>query len=88
MVDREFHATSIETHTSSLHTYHNSLEQQVMQVDRNNSLIGNSSFVSRTATHNVMSAVDKAVGDSIVFDSSNLNLASQQYAHHYLHVVG
>lgn len=35
-----------------------------------------------------MSAVDKAVGDSIAFDSSNVNLLSQQHAHHFLHIIG
>ena len=75
VVDQEFRATSIDTHTGSLYTYHQTPQQQAREAA---SLQDKTSLVFRTATHNVMSAVDKATSDSIAFDSSSVNLLSQQ----------
>ena len=85
VVDQEFRATSIDTHTGSLYTYHQTPQQQALEAA---SLHDKTALVFRTATYNVMSAVDKATGDTTAFDSANINLLSQQYAHHFLHIIG
>ena len=81
MVGHEFIATSIHTHSSPLHNY-----CAVSEVSKPPSSAQH--LVFRTATHNVMSGKDKRLIDTLAFDSANVSYLSQQYAHHFLHVVG
>ena len=82
-IDGEFHATSIPTHTSSIHNY-NALPPPPASGHTNTSC----NVVLRSATHNVMSAVDEPADTTIAFDSANISILSQQYAHHFLHIIG
>ena len=85
VVQHEFHATSVLTHTDSLFTYHLTPQQQLQQASPHQD---KTPLVFRSATHNVMSATDKSTPDTLAFDSTNINLLSQQYAHHFLHLIG
>jgi ribonuclease HI len=84
-IDNEFHATSISTHTGLLSTYHREIpavEVSGFKADPNLKI------TFRVATHNVMSAADCPSDTTVAFDSVNVCLLSQQYAHHYLHIIG
>ena len=90
-IDMDFHATSISTHTGNIDMYRK--EQPCFETS---SLVSDAikahseaeSFVLRTATHNVMSAVNIPGEVHITLDSFSFSILSQQYAHHFLHIIG
>jgi hypothetical protein len=84
IVDGEFVATSIGTHTCQIHTYHKDNAIKPVSGSKSDPV----QVVLRTATHNVLSAIDKGIGEILAFDSANLNYLSQQYAHHFLQIIG